>query len=157
MRDNLMPVIERDETLVCIPQNPPFARNERVRSILYCRGLGAASMVALARRLASAGRRFELHHFARSADHAALVDEFDALRSHGKVYQHFDLPDDLFAQKSASAMSPTHASTQIFCSGPPAFTDLVERQAREWVHASNIHKIVINDSPRGVKSASANR
>ncbi|SAK95970.1 ferredoxin [Caballeronia glebae] len=146
MRDNLMPVIECDETFVGIPQSPPIALNERVRSILYCGGPGAASIVGIAKRLASAGRKFEVHHFAQSTDRAAFRDEFDALRDHGKVYHHLDLTDDLFAQKSAFTMSPTHACTQIYCSGPPAFTDLVERQAREWVHASNIHKIVPGDS-----------
>ncbi|WP_321801781.1 hypothetical protein [Caballeronia sp. J97] len=145
MRDNLMPVIERDEVFVGIPQTPPAALDQRVRSILYCGGSGAASIVGIARRLASAGRRFEVHNFARSADHTALRNEFDALRHHGKVYHHFDLPDDLSAQKSAFTMSPTHANTQIYCSGPRAFTDRVERQAREWVHASNIHKIVLSD------------
>ncbi|EKS70532.1 MULTISPECIES: oxidoreductase FAD/NAD(P)-binding domain-containing protein [Caballeronia] len=133
MRDNLIPVIERD------------VLKERVRSILYCGESGAASIVGIAKRLASAGRQFEVHHFARAADHAMFVDEFDALREHGKIYHHLDLTDDLFAQESAFTMSPTRACTQIYCSGPPAFTDLVERQAREWVHASNIHKIVLND------------
>ncbi|WP_245933232.1 hypothetical protein [Caballeronia novacaledonica] len=115
-----------------------------MRSILYCGGTGAAPIVGIAKRLASAGRKFEVHHFARSSDRTALLQEFEALRSHGKVFHHFDLSDDLSAQKSAFAMSPTHASTQIYCSGPPAFMDRVERQARDWVYASNIHKIVLD-------------
>lgn len=145
MRGNLNHVIQHDEPFVGIPQSPATIADNRVRSILYCGETGAESIVRIAKRLASAGRRFEVHNFARSSDRAALLTEFDALRGHGKVYHHFDLPDDLFAQKSASAMSPTHASTQIYCSGPPAFTDLVERQAREWVYAGNIHKIVSGD------------
>ncbi|SAL03819.1 ferredoxin [Caballeronia fortuita] len=145
MRDNVMPVIERDESFAGIEQGAPIVPDERVRSILYCGGTGAASIVGIAKRLASAGRSFELHSFAQSVDRAAFVDAFDALRDHGKVYHHFDLTDDLRAQKSASAMSPTHANTRIYCSGPRAFTDVVVRQARQWVHASNIHKIVSED------------
>jgi len=142
MRGNLQSVIERDEPFVGMPHR---AQHDRVRSILYCRGTGAASIAGIARRLASAGRKFEVHTFARSAERTVLLEAFDALRSHGKVYHHFDLPDDLSAQKSAFAMSPTHASTQIYCSGPPAFTDLVERHARDWVYVANIHKIVLDD------------
>ncbi|WP_250516366.1 hypothetical protein [Caballeronia sp. INDeC2] len=142
MRGNLQSVIERDEPFVGMP---PRAQHARVRSILYCGGTGTASIVDIARRLASAGRGFEVHNFARSADRAAMLEAFDALRGHGEVYHHFDLPDDLRAQKSAVAMSPTHASTQIYCSGPRAFIDLVERQARNWVYATNIHKIVLDD------------
>lgn len=145
MRANLQSVIERDESFAGMPRSTPVAIDDRVRSILYCGGTGAASIVEIGRRLASAGRKFEVHNFVQSADRAALLEEFDALREHGKVYHHFDLPDHLSAQTSAFAMSPTHASTQIYCSGPPAFMDRVERQARDWVYAANIHKIGLDD------------
>lgn len=148
MHDNLMlsgfPMNERDEAFASAPTSPPINPDDRVRSILFAGGTGAASIAGIARRLAAAGRSFEVHHFARSSDRTVLREEFDALRSHGKVCHYFDLSDDLFAQKSAHAMSPTHASTQIYCSGPPAFMDLVGRQAREWVYASNIHRIVLD-------------
>ena len=111
------------------------------RSILFAGGTGAASMLGIAKRLASAGQRFELHNFAQSADRAVLQEEIDALRHHGKVHHYFDLSHDQFAQTSAHAMSPAHACTQIYCSGPQAFMDLIERQAREWVYAVNVHRI----------------
>ena len=139
------PLNERDEVFVGSPQSPPTILDDRARSILFAGGIGAASIVGIARRLASASQRFEVHNFARSADRAVLREEFDALRRHGKVYHHFGLSDDLFAQKSSHAMSPTHANTQIYCSGPPAFMDLIERQAREWVYAANVHKIALGD------------
>jgi ferredoxin-NADP reductase len=149
MRDNLMlsgfPLNQRDEAFIGATTRPPINADDRVRSILFAGGTGAVSIAGIARRLAAEGRSFEVHHFARSADHARLHEEFDALRSHGKVCHYFDLSDDLFAQKSAHAMSPTHASTQIWCSGPPAFMDLVGRQASEWVYASNIHRIVLDE------------
>jgi ferredoxin-NADP reductase len=139
------PLNERDEVFVGTPKSPPTILDDRARSILFAGGIGAASIAGIAKRLASAGQRFEVHNFARSADRAVLREEFDALRSHGEVYHHFGLSDDLFAQKSSHAMSPTHANTQIYCSGPPAFMDLIERQAREWVYAANVHKIALGD------------
>jgi ferredoxin-NADP reductase len=140
------PLNERDEVFVVgTPESPPTILDDRARSILFAGGIGAASIVGIAKRLASAGQRFEVHNFARSADRAVLREEFDALRSHGEVYHHFGLSDDLFAQKSSHAMSPTHANTQIYCSGPPAFMDLIECQAREWVYAANVHKIALGD------------
>jgi ferredoxin-NADP reductase len=119
--------------------------DDRVRSILFAGGIGAASIAGIAKRLAAAGQRFEVHNFARSADRAILREKFDELRNHGKVYHYFGLSDDLFAQKSSHAMSPTQADSQIYCSGPHAFMDFVERQASEWVHAANIHKIVLGN------------
>ncbi|MEX3935161.1 oxidoreductase [Paraburkholderia phymatum] len=139
------PLNERDEVFVGIPESPPTIVDERVRSILFAGGLGAAPIAGIAKRLASAGQRFEVHNFARSADRAVLREELHALRRHGEVNHYFGLSDDLIAQKSSHAMSPTHANTQIYCSGPPAFMDCIERQAREWVYAGNIHKIVLGD------------
>jgi ferredoxin-NADP reductase len=139
------PMKEGDEAFVGIPISPPTILDDRVRSILYAAGIGAASIAGIAKQLASAGQQFEVHHFARSADHAVLREEFDAIQSHGKVYRYFGLPDDLVGEKSAHAMNPTHPTTQIYCSGPLAFMDLIERQAREWVYAKNIHKIVLGE------------
>ncbi|MEM5386734.1 oxidoreductase [Paraburkholderia phymatum] len=139
------PLNERDEVFAGIPKSPPTIVDERVRSILFSGGLGAAPIAGIAKRLASAGQRFELHNFAQSADRAVLREELHALRSHGEVYHYFGLSDDLFAQKSSHAMGPTHANTQIYCSGPPAFMDCIERQASEWVYAANIHKIVLGE------------
>jgi ferredoxin-NADP reductase len=139
------PLNERDEVFIGSPQSPPTILDDRARSILFAGGIGAASIAGIAKRLALAGQRFEVHNFARSADRAVLREEFDALRSHGKVYHHFGLSDDLFAQKSSHAMSPTNANTQIYCSGPPAFMDLIEGQAREWVYEANVHKIALGD------------
>ncbi|KAA1011410.1 oxidoreductase [Paraburkholderia panacisoli] len=146
--DNLQsdfPLNERDEVFVGTPKSLPTIFDDRVRSILFAGGIGAASIAGIAKRLASAGQRFEVHTFARSADRAVLREEFDALRGRGKVHHHFGLSDDQFAQKTSHAMSPTHANAQIYCSGPPAFMDLVERQARKWVYAANIHKITLGD------------
>ena len=139
------PLNERDEAFVGTPKRAPAILDDRARSILFAGGIGAASIAGIAKRLASAGKRFEVHHFARSADRAVLREEIDALRSHGTVRHYFDLSHDLFAQTSAHAMNPVHANTQIYCSGPPAFMDLIERLAREWVYAANVHKIVLGD------------
>ncbi|SAK73797.1 ferredoxin [Caballeronia catudaia] len=147
MRDNPIPVIlnERDERCFSSLTSPQTMRDRNARSILFAGAAGAASIVGIAQRLASTGQRFEVHNFARMTDRELLRDEIDALRSHGKVFHYFDLSHDLFAEKSAHAMSPARADTQIYCSGPPAFTDLIERQAREWVYAANVHKIAPGD------------
>jgi vanillate O-demethylase ferredoxin subunit len=52
---------------------------------------------------------------------------------------------DRLEETTSHAISPAHANTQIYCSGPPAFMDLIERHARDWVYPANIHKIVLGD------------
>lgn len=132
-----------DEAFIGTPQNPAIVLDGRGRSLLFAGGVGAASILGIARRLASENQRFELHNFARSPERAVFRDDLDALRSHGKVYQHFGLATERLMQTTAHALSPTHADTQIYCSGPPTFMDLIERQAREWVYPDNIHKLVL--------------
>ncbi|MFM0245561.1 ferredoxin reductase domain-containing protein [Paraburkholderia sediminicola] len=134
-----------DEAFIVTPRSPTVVLDDGTRSILFAGGVGAASIAGIANRLASAGQKFELHNFARSPERAVFREELDALKSEGGVHHHFGLNADRLEQTTSHAMSPAHANTQIYCSGPPAFMDLIERQARDWVYPANIHKIVLGD------------
>ncbi|MDR5816353.1 hypothetical protein QCE62_22420 [Caballeronia sp. LZ033] len=134
MRDNLSPVIAGPAGTSAIPE-------QHTRSILFAGGTSTRTIAGIARRLAVAGQRFELHHFLQSADRSAQHDEIDALRHHGKVHRHVDLPHALFEQACTHALSPARANTQIYCSGPPAFMDFIAHHARDWVYAANIHRV----------------
>jgi ferredoxin-NADP reductase len=134
-----------DEVFITTPRSPKVILDGRTRSILFSGGVGAVSIAGIANRLASAGQIFELYNFARSPERAVFREELDALKGEGSVYHHFGLDTDRWERKTSHAMSPAHANTQIYCSGPPAFMDLIERQARDWVYPANIHKIVLGD------------
>lgn len=134
-----------DEAFIATPRNPAVLLDGRTRSILFAGGVGAASIAGIANRLALAGQKFELHNFARSPERAVFREELDALKSEGRVHHHFGLNADRLEQTTSHAMSPAHANTQIYCSGPPALMDIIERQARDWVYPANIHKIVLGD------------
>ena len=134
-----------DEAFVGTPRSPTVILDSRVRSILFAGGVGTASIAGIANRLALAGQTFELHNFARSPERAVFREELDALKSKGKVFRHFGLDADRVEQATSHAMRPAHANTQIYCSGPLAFMDLIERHARDWVYPTNIHRIVLGD------------
>ena len=134
-----------DKAFIVTSRSPTVILDGRTRSILFAGGVGAASIAGIANRLASAGQKFELHNFARSPDRAVFREELDALKSEGRVHHHFGLNADRLEQTIFHAMSPAHANTQIYCSGPPAFMDLIEQQARDWVYPANINRIVLGD------------
>ncbi|MGF6904207.1 oxidoreductase [Paraburkholderia sp. GAS348] len=134
-----------DEALIVTPRSPTVILDGRTQSILFAGGVGAASIAGIAKRLALAGQKFELHNFARSPERAVFRQELDALKSEGRVHHHFGLDADRLEQATSHAMSPAHANTQIYCSGPPAFMDLIERKARDWVYPANIYKILLGD------------
>jgi ferredoxin-NADP reductase len=134
-----------DEAFIETPRSPAVILDGPTRSILFAGGVGAASIAGIAKQLDAAGQKFELHNFARSPERAVFREELDALKSEGRVHHHFGLDAEQLEQATSHAMSPAHANTQIYCSGPPAFMDLIARQAREWVYPGNIHKIVLGD------------
>jgi ferredoxin-NADP reductase len=134
------------ETLyVSPPRCTKVTMDCNARYILFSAGLGVTAIAGIAASLASAGKCFEVHNFARARERALFKTELDALGVRGTVRHHFGLSEDVIAQSAAHAMSPTHSNSQIIFSGPPAFMALVERQAREWVHPSNIQKIVLGE------------
>jgi ferredoxin-NADP reductase len=145
-RIDLRSLNQGDEAFVEMPRSPTVVFDGGIRSILFAGGVGAASIAGIANRLALAGQKFELHNFARSRERAVFREELDALPGEGRVHHHFGLDADELEQTTSHALSPAHACTQIYCSGPPAFMDLVERQARNWVYPANIHKIVLGDT-----------
>lgn len=134
-----------DEAFIVTTRSPTVILDGRTQSILFAGGIGAASIAGIAKRLALAGQKFELHNFARSAERAVFRKELDALKSESRVYHHFGLDADRLEQATSHAISPAHANTQIYCSGPPAFMDLIERKARDWVYPANVHKIFLGD------------
>jgi ferredoxin-NADP reductase len=134
-----------EEAFIETIRSPTVVLDGRRQSILFAGGVGAASIAGIANRFALAGQKFELHNFARSPERAVFRKELDALKGEGRVHHHFGLNAERLEQTTSHAMSPAHANTQIYCSGPPAFMDLIERQARDWVYPANIHKIVLGD------------
>lgn len=134
-----------DEAFIVTTRSPTVILDGRTQSLLFAGGVGAASIAGIAKRLALAGQKFELHNFARSPERAVFRKELDALKSESRVYHHFGLDADRLEQATSHAICPAQASTQIYCSGPPAFMDLIERQARDWVYPANVHKIFLGE------------
>jgi ferredoxin-NADP reductase len=139
---------EGDELHVGTPRNTTVLRERAPRTILFSAGVGVMAIAGIAQRLAALGQCFEVHNFARTPERAMLCEQLDRLNA--QVTHRFGMSEDAIARATAHAMSPTHADSQIICSGPPKFMACIERQALQWVHRTNIQKIVL-----GVKGVRA--
>ncbi|OLL31142.1 hypothetical protein BTH42_13095 [Burkholderia sp. SRS-W-2-2016] len=137
-----------DEILVGKPRITPVTLDAGARYILLGGGIGIAAIAGVARKLAASGIAFELHNFARTPERAVFRAELDGVREHGRVYHHVGLSAEEIAQTVAHALAPTHANSQVYCSGPPAFMDLIRRRAIEWVYPENVHQILLGDRAR---------
>jgi ferredoxin-NADP reductase/nitrite reductase/ring-hydroxylating ferredoxin subunit len=68
-----------DVIAISAPRNNfPLAR-EGAHHLLIAGGIGVTPLLSMARHLTARGRAFALHHFVRSADHAAFADDLAAL------------------------------------------------------------------------------
>jgi vanillate O-demethylase ferredoxin subunit len=134
-----------DQIYVGSPRSAVVMMDRSARYILLSAGVGATAIAGVARRLAKAGKSFEVHNFARTPERAVFREELDEFRTHARVHHRIGLNEHEIAQATSHAVSPTHASSQIICSGPPSFMNLIERQALEWVYPAHVHKIVLGE------------
>jgi ferredoxin-NADP reductase len=102
-------------------------------------------IAGVAKRLVYSGKRFEIHNFARCSERAVFREELDEFRGVAQVHHNIGLSEEALENAVSLAISPTHATSQIICCGPPSFMERVERHAREWVYAPNVHRIVLGE------------
>lgn len=135
-----------DEIHMGVPRDTAVVIDRSARYILFSAGVGVKAIAGVARHIASvAGCCLEIHNFARTPERAVFRTDLDELRDHAQVNHRIGLSEEQIANATAHALSPTHASSHVICSGPPAFMKLVECQALQWVYPSNMHKIVLGD------------
>ncbi|EML1599348.1 oxidoreductase [Burkholderia cenocepacia] len=134
-----------DEFYIGAPRNPEIVMDSNSRYILFSAGLGVTAVAGIAKRLAAAGKAFEIHNFARTLERTIFREELDSLSEYGQVNIRIGLKEEEIERATSLAVSPTHANSQIIFSGPPSFMRQIERQAREWVYPSNIHKIILGE------------
>ena len=138
-----------DEFYIGAPRNTEIVMDRKSRYILFSAGLGVTAIAGIAKRLAAADQLFEIHNFARTVERSIFREELDSLSAYGRVTTRIGLKEEEIELATSLAVSPTHPNSQIIFSGPPSFMKQVERQAREWVYPSNVHKIILGE--KGVR------
>jgi vanillate O-demethylase ferredoxin subunit len=134
-----------DEICVGTPRSTALVMDGSPRYMLFSAGVGVMAIAGAAKRLAALGQCIEIYNFARTPERALFRKELDDLRGSARVCHKFALSEEEIASAISHAVSPTQANTQVICSGPPSFMKLVERQALDWVHPSNVHKIILGE------------
>ncbi|MCX8502137.1 MAG: PDR/VanB family oxidoreductase [Alphaproteobacteria bacterium] len=117
------------ELKISAPRNNfPLAESAR-HSMLLAGGIGVTPMLAMAQRLKSLGKPFELHYCIRSRARAAFLLLIEA--SGLKEFVHFHY-DDGYAQNrfDAQASLKPAADTHLYVCGPGGFMDYILGAAR---------------------------
>jgi len=129
-----------------------FALDETAaHSVLIAGGIGITPILCMYRRLVELGRPVRMLYCARSAEHAAFLDE---LRGFGGALDlHFDAehggrPADLKAY-----LAEVHADAHVYCCGPAPMLDAFD-QACEAVGIANRHVERFAAAPQAEPAAS---
>ena len=103
-------------------------------SLLIAGGIGITPIYAMAQALAAAGRPWELHYCARSAEHAAFASELEGLAG-GRLSTYFSETPLLDARALLREVRP---ATDVYCCGPAPLMQAVKEAAAHWP-AERVH------------------
>lgn len=137
---------EGDQIEISSPHNSFVMRRDFTKAILIAGGIGVTPLLSMAATMAADSLPFELHYFARSAEHLAFPDRLANLGD--SVVTHLGLsPDETASQLEKLLASPGYAN-QIYGCGPGPLIESVDRiaNAQGWPPESIHFEYFTNDA-----------
>lgn len=120
------------------PRNAFALAREARHTVLLGGGIGITPLKAMAHELAASGASFELHHCARSPQHAAFTAELWAAVLAGQLHHHFDGGDPARGLDIAALLAQPAPGTHVYCCGPSGFMQACADASRHWP-AGTVH------------------
>lgn len=120
------------------PRNAFALAPDATHSILLGGGIGITPLKAMAHALAAQGASFELHHCARSPQHAAFAAELRAAVPDGQLHHHFDGGDPAQGLDIAALLTHPAPGTHLYYCGPAGFMQACADASRHWP-AGSVH------------------
>ena len=127
-----------DMLTLSAPRNAFALTPEASHSVLLGGGIGITPLKAMAHALAAQGASFELHHCARSPQHAAFATELDATVPAGRLHRHFDGGDPAQGLNLAALLARPAPGTHLYYCGPVGFMQACADASRHWP-AGSVH------------------
>ncbi|MDH4393313.1 MAG: PDR/VanB family oxidoreductase [Aquabacterium sp.] len=107
-------------------------------TILLAGGIGITPLKAMAHVLAAQGVPFDLHHCARSPQHAAFAAELRATVPAGRLHHHFDGGNPAQGLDIAALLAAPAPGTHVYYCGPAGFMQACADATRHWP-AGTVH------------------
>jgi ferredoxin-NADP reductase len=97
-------------------------------SVFIAGGIGVTPLLSMVRRLKKAGRTWDLHFCARTREHAAYLDELQALADSSlfRLHTHFDQEPGGKPLDIAALVRSTPPGVHLYCCGPLPMLDAFE-------------------------------
>jgi ferredoxin-NADP reductase len=127
-----------DPLTLSTPRNAFALAPGAKHSVLLAGGIGITPLKAMAHVLAAQGASFELHHCARSPQHAAFAAELQATVLAGQLHWHFDggVPGE--GLDIAALLANPSPGTHLYYCGPAGFMQACADASRHWP-AGSVH------------------
>jgi vanillate O-demethylase ferredoxin subunit len=125
-------VKEGDVLLIGQPRNHFPLAEDGERFILVAGGIGITPLLAMATHLGSAGKTFELHYFAQSAEHVAFRQRLQDTALAFRVNYHHGYGPDALPELLASIVGASAPRKYLYLCGPRPFMELVRQSAASW-------------------------
>jgi vanillate O-demethylase ferredoxin subunit len=106
--------------------------------VLVAGGIGITPILAMARRLATTGAPFDLHYFARSAEHAAFSNLLSQEQFRGRCHFHLGVEPGELCGYLADLIHAHAIERHLYVCGPGPFMQCVmdAAQAKQWPESS---------------------
>lgn len=127
-----------DLLTVSPPRNAFALAAGAAHSILLAGGIGITPLKSMSHVLAAQGASFELHHCARSPQHAAFASELRAAVPGGQLHWHFDGGDPARGLDIAALLARPATGTHLYYCGPAGFMKACADASRHWP-AGSVH------------------
>ncbi len=121
-----------------MPRNAFALAPGATHSILLGGGIGITPLKAMAHALSAQAASFELHHCARSPQHAAFAVELRATVPAGQLHHHFDGGDPAQGLDIAALLAQPAPGTHLYYCGPAGFMQACADASRHWP-AGSVH------------------
>lgn len=132
-------VVLGSELIVSRPRNLFRIADEAHAHVLIGAGIGITPLLSMAYRLASLGKPFHLHYFARSEAHAAFLGTLARDLPGMRVHLHFGIPRDVLEPTLRRCLAEVEAGTHIYTCGPERFMERVVALGSAIVGADQVH------------------
>jgi ferredoxin-NADP reductase len=113
---------------ISAPRNNFQLHEEASHSVLVAGGIGVTPILCMARRLRTLGKSFEVLYFARSRQHAAFLDDLQALGA--QMHLHFDDAQGGPPDLKALLATRNTANTHYYACGPAVMLDAFENHCQ---------------------------